>query len=140
MNKALVDCMSSPVLLDLPTIYTKTDGFAKQGLIDSPANIKDSKVFMFSGTKDSTVYPGVSLKGQELYNHYGADVLTEFTLLAAHTQPTDDPKQGACSPAASPYISNCNYNGAFHALNHISSRAPLNEPVQKVVKNLFSYS
>lgn len=66
--------MSSPILLDLTAIYTKTDGFAKQGLIDDPSNVRGSKVYMFSGTKDTTVYPGVALKGEEFYKHYGADL------------------------------------------------------------------
>ena len=75
---------------------------------------------MFAGKKDTTVFPGVGLKGEEFFKHYGADVLSEFGLDAVHTHPTDNPSLGACTTAGSPYISYCKYNGALHALNHIS--------------------
>jgi len=126
-------------MIDLNVIYTKTEGFAKSGLIDSLSNIKDSKVFIFSGTKDTTVYPLVAKKGEEMYHHYGANVKTEYTLAAVHTQPTNDKTLTSCGIAGSPYISNCDYNGAFEALNHISRRAPLKQPETKKKENLFTY-
>jgi len=48
-----------------------------------------------------------------MYKHYGADIKTNYNLVAAHTQPTKDKTLGACTTAASPYISNCDYDGAF---------------------------
>jgi len=75
-----------------------------------------------------------------MYEKYGADITTEYDLVAAHTQPTDDPTLLSCTLAMTPYISNCNYDGAFNALNVISSKAPLNPKVQKNKKSLYKYS
>ncbi len=47
---------------------------------------------------------------------------------SAHTQPTDDPvNTNPCFLSLSPYISNCQYDGAGVAFNHIFG-APLANP------------
>jgi hypothetical protein len=126
MTNALVGCMSSPASIVVSTLETKIKDFDSKKYIDPVSNLKNSKVFLFSGLKDTTVNPQVVHKSEELYKKFGADVKTEYTLNAVHTQPTDDSSLGSCTVAGSPYISNCKYNGAFEALNFISSRAPLN--------------
>lgn len=126
-------------MLDVNALYTKVSSFASTKKIDPVENLKGSKVFIFSGLKDSTVVPKVAQKGEEMYRHYGADVTTEYSISAIHTQPTNDPKQGSCTLSGSPYISYCKYDGAFHALNKLSSHSPLKDPVSKVASNLFSY-
>ena len=55
MNKALLNCMSQPLLIDVNSLIKKTDKLEKDGLIDATSNLRDSPVFIFHGSKDSTV-------------------------------------------------------------------------------------
>ena len=139
MTKALVNCMSSPMMINIDSIYTKITSFVDKEYIDPISNIKDDKVYIFSGKKDTTVMQAVDKKGEEMYKHFGAQVRTEYTLNAAHTQPTNDPSLGDCGKTASPYIAYCQYDGAYEALNFISAKSPLLQPISKVKSNLYSY-
>ena len=89
--------------------------------IDSKANIAGQKIFMFVGNSDYTVGPNPmnALQTQYLNNGVAAGNL-EYVKRAgtAHVFPTDFDGTGnnACSSSASPYISNCGYDGAKAAL------------------------
>ncbi len=121
MMKALLDCMGQPGLIDTSALEKKISDFESKKYIDPVSNIKDSKVYIFSGTKDKTVMKLVDQKGEEVYKKYGANIKTEYTQPAGHTQPTNDPSNGDCGSTASPFIGYCKYDGAFQALSHISS-------------------
>ena len=94
--------------------------------IDDIKNLARQKVYMISGTSDSTV--SVSVMNQ-LYKYYvtdggfipSANVVFKKDLKAAHTFPTDFDSIGnnACGFASSPYISNCGFDGAGAILEHI---------------------
>jgi len=51
-------CMSSPFLTNVNTLISRTDGYARSGTIDATQNMQTDKVYVFQGTKDTTVYPG----------------------------------------------------------------------------------
>ena len=74
-----------------------------------------------------------------MYEHYGANVKTEYTIAAEHSMPTNIETNQACSKNASPFINYCGYDGAFETLSHISSKAPLNAPGEMNPDNLFFY-
>jgi chitodextrinase len=94
--------------------------------IDDIKNLAKQKVYMISGTLDTTV--GASVMNQ-LYKYYVTDgqfipssnVEFKNDLRAAHTFPTDFDSTGnnGCGFAGSPYISNCAFDGAGAILNHI---------------------
>ena len=85
--------------------------------IDNKANVANQKVYLFVGTSDSTVGPNPmdALKTQYTNNGVPAANL-EYVKRAstAHVFPTDFDSTGnnACGTSASPYISNCGYDGA----------------------------
>ncbi|SFZ73290.1 extracellular catalytic domain type 2 short-chain-length polyhydroxyalkanoate depolymerase [Chitinimonas taiwanensis] len=94
--------------------------------IDPVANLASHKVFLFSGTSDSTVGPGVMNKLRDYYTTASnfvpsANLQYKNNLNTAHTFPTDFDSTGnnACSSATSPYISNCGYDAAGALLQHI---------------------
>lgn len=99
--------------------------------IDDIANLANHKVYMISGTADSTVGPSVM---NQLYKYYVTDgkfipsenVVFKKDLNSAHTFPTDFDSSGnnACGSTSSPYISNCGFDGAKAILEHIYG--PLN--------------
>ena len=89
--------------------------------IDSKANVAAQKIYLFVGNSDYTV--GVNpMNGVQ--TQYTANGVTSANLdyikrdSTAHVFPTDFDSTGnnACSSSASPYISNCGYDGAKAAL------------------------
>ena len=51
-------CMKQPTQINVQTLVTFTYDSAKDGSIDPPEDMKDDKVFLLSGTKDTTVVQG----------------------------------------------------------------------------------
>ncbi|HEY0855426.1 MAG TPA: PHB depolymerase family esterase [Albitalea sp.] len=89
--------------------------------IDSKAHIAGQKIFMFVGNSDYTVGPNPmnALQTQYLNNGVASGNLDYVKRSGtAHVFPTDFDGTGnnACSSSASPYISNCGYDGAKAAL------------------------
>jgi poly(3-hydroxybutyrate) depolymerase len=84
---------------------------------DSKANVAGQKIFMFVGTSDFTVGPNPMNGVQTQYTNNGVPA-TNLTYVqrasTAHVFPTDFDSTGnnACGSSASPYISNCGYDGA----------------------------
>jgi len=84
--------------------------------IDSVSNLQSRKIYMQVGSADTTVGPNPmnQLKLQLANFDSAANITFITTNGAAHTFPTDIAGSGdnACGSAASPYISNCGYDGA----------------------------
>jgi poly(3-hydroxybutyrate) depolymerase len=85
--------------------------------IDAKANVAAQKVYMFVGTSDYTVGPNPMNAVQTQYTNNGvtsANLTYVQRASTAHVFPTDFDSTGnnACSSSASPYISNCGYDGA----------------------------
>jgi len=85
--------------------------------IDPKAGIAAQKVFLFVGNSDYTVGPNPVLALQTQYQNNGvpaANLQLVRRSGTAHVFPTDFDATGnnACSSSASPYISNCGYDGA----------------------------
>jgi hypothetical protein len=110
--------------------------------IDDIKNLAKQKIYMISGTSDTTV--SVSVMNQ-LYKYYvtdsqfipSANVVFKKDLRAAHTFPTDFDSTGnnACGTASSPYISNCGFDGAGAILEHMYG--PLNPRNNGVLNGKF---
>jgi len=110
----------------LPPNYKKfvsiTDQRAASGLVAPTSNLANAQVYMFSGTVDTTVKQTVMDSLYSYYTHYvtSGSVYYEKTMKAAHTFPTDEAQNiNPCTLSMTPYISNCNYDGAGIALNHL---------------------
>ena len=88
---------------------------------DNKANVANQKVFMWVGSSDSTVGPNPMNAARTQYtNNSVAAANLSFTQRtgAAHTFPTDFDSTGnnSCGTTASPYVSNCSYDGAKEML------------------------
>lgn len=59
MNKALMNCMSMPASINIADQKAKISKFETAKKIDPVSNLQGSKVFIFSGKKDTTVKPEV---------------------------------------------------------------------------------
>lgn len=80
------------------------------------SNLQNRKIYLWTGSADTTVGPNVinALKSQLSNFDTAADVSYVTTSGASHTFPTnfDGSGDNSCSTSSSPYISNCNYDGA----------------------------
>ena len=133
-------CMSSPYLTSVPSLISRADGYSKDGTIDDTSNMAGDKVYIFHGTVDSTVAPKNGEQIGTFYENYlsKSDISTEFTLQAEHCQPTDN-FGGVCNRQnKANYINNCNYQGAFEALNHLYG-GTLKPGKPTVTANLFQF-
>lgn len=93
---------------------------------DNYTDIARQKIYLWTGTSDTTVGPNVTDQVYKLYVTTGnfvssANVKYDKLTGAAHTFPTDFDSAGnnACGIAASPYISNCSFDGAGATLKQL---------------------
>ena len=56
---ALTTCMVSPAGLNVQTLKSYAAAEASSGAIDSLSNLKGERVFIWHGTEDHTVNPGI---------------------------------------------------------------------------------
>ncbi|CAN2390834.1 hypothetical protein PRIEUP_LOCUS871, partial [Pristimantis euphronides] len=118
---AVTTCFNLSSRINLTALITQTQYYASIGLIDPPSNLSNSRVYIYSGSLDSIIAPGVVKKQELYYTSYitgpGA-IKTKYDIPAEHGMPTDN-YGGACGSLNNEYIINCDYNGAYEALNHI---------------------
>mmetsp|Transcript_4271 Transcript_4271/g.5177 ORF Transcript_4271/g.5177 Transcript_4271/m.5177 type:complete len:98 (+) Transcript_4271:245-538(+) len=95
--------MSSGFGIDLAAIKRQISTYESAGTIDKSANLKNSNVFLFSGTMDFTVSQKVMKEAENFYKAYGADVQSNFSKVAGHTMPTEN-YGNTCTMTSSPFI------------------------------------
>lgn len=92
-------------------------------LIDSPKNIARQKVYLFSGTSDKIVLSATMYSLAAFYRLLGSGPNLKFDVIrAGHGQPTSH-KANKCKSNKSPWLINCDINGAEAALSHILGSA-----------------
>lgn len=121
MMTAITACMSSPSQINLSVLEQAAVANAQDSSIDSLANIASSKVFLFSGKSDTTVFPGVMKQLNAMYTDYGAQITAVFDFNTVHGIPTID-FGVSCSTMKTPFINKCGYDGAGEALQTIYGR------------------
>ena len=112
-------CMASPADIPISSLVATTNSWSSQGSVDPVSNLQGSKVYLFSGSADTTVKPGVM---DALKTYYGsfvapANVVYKKDIVAEHGMITDD-FGNACSIKASPYINDCDFDLAGAMLAH----------------------
>jgi poly(3-hydroxybutyrate) depolymerase len=108
---AIGRCQEALTAAEIPVadLVATTRARAAQGLIDDPANLAASRVYLFSGTLDQTVrQPGMDA-ARDYYAHFvpAPNIVYENTVAAGHgwISPLG---QVACPLQSSPYVNNCN--------------------------------
>ncbi|MCS4309107.1 poly(3-hydroxybutyrate) depolymerase [Rheinheimera pacifica] len=91
------------------------------GKLAPVAAVKDDKVWIFHGSKDTTVYPGLAAV---LYQQYRQWVDSSHIALITdkpfgHTFPTDNTALGSCDVSEPPFLASCNYDAAGELLKHL---------------------
>ena len=113
-------CMASPASIPTSSLVSTTNTWAGQGTIDPVSNLGSSKVYLFSGTLDSTVKPGVMDALNTYYQSFvpSANIVYKKNIAAEHAMITDD-YGNTCSTNGTPYINNCNFDLAGAILQQI---------------------
>lgn len=98
---------------NLPYLLSVVNIWSSNGYIDATANLAASRVYLFSGTLDSTVKQPVMNDLRTMYGNYipAANISYKNNVAAEHAMPTDFFGNG-CSVNGAPYINNCNYDAA----------------------------
>lgn len=118
-------CMTHSTSIPVSTLVSTTNSWASSGLIDPVSNLANSKLYLFSGSLDSVVVPAVMDDLKTYYQSFvpAANIVQKKDIAAQHAFVTDDFGNG-CATKASPYINDCNFDGAGALLQQLYG--PLN--------------
>mmetsp|Transcript_128875 Transcript_128875/g.252422 ORF Transcript_128875/g.252422 Transcript_128875/m.252422 type:complete len:339 (+) Transcript_128875:3-1019(+) len=131
-EKCMYYLMGGP---DTDRLISYTNEQAAKKTIDDPVNMKDDKIFIYSGTKDSVVDPNVVHALVDYYEAFvdSKNIVSNFQLPSQHCIPTLNYGE-TCGQLRSPYIGDCNYDGAGTALQQMLGT--LNKATPAVAANL----
>merc|ERR1719487_141001 len=131
-EKCMYYMMGGP---DTDKLISYTNNQAAARTIDDPANLRDDKVFIYSGSKDTVVNPKVVHALEDYYDAFvtKGNIATNYELPSQHCIPTLNYGE-TCSQLRSPYIGDCNYDGAGIALQQMLGS--LNKATTAVAANL----
>ncbi|XP_064405963.1 poly(3-hydroxybutyrate) depolymerase-like [Halichondria panicea] len=120
LDIALSACTKSPELISVDKLIAITYTTALGGTIDKPSHLSSDRVYLFSGSLDSIVNPGVMKKLAQYYSSFvtKGDVYSMFSIPAEHAMVTDNYGHN-CSVFSSPFINNCHFPLAYDILNQI---------------------
>lgn len=106
--KAIGRCMAKPSEIDVGQLVAITKKWSAENEIDSTTHLKNSKVYLFSGSLDSTVKPGVVDALNSYYENFvnPNNITYQNKIPAEHGMVTDQ-YGSACSTKESPYLNNC---------------------------------
>jgi len=112
----------------------------RSGAIDAVANLAYHRNYIFAGTLDPVVSPINSHQLETFFLAFqsSSQILTEFTLAAGHSQPTDS-YGNPCYTTLVPYIVNCDYDSAGALLQHMYATDTLSARVSMVSANLVEF-
>lgn len=129
--------MNMPESINVQTLIAATDRFAAAQNIDATSNLAQTRIYLYSGTRDTVVHPQTMKKLQQYYEHYVTRAIqTEFTQVSEHGFPTLN--YGiACTRLGEPYILKCNYDAAQMILEN--AYGTLRPAVDPIASNIVSF-
>jgi len=122
-------------------LVKKAKEFAQHGMIDGLANLKDDKVYIFTGTADKLVKPLVVKQTYQFYQDLGVpEENTKYidTVNAGHAILTGDGADTACALTDPPYINDCGFFQSHDILRHIYGE--LNPPTASLSGKILKFA
>jgi hypothetical protein len=125
---------------DINRLVTITKQYETAGSIDKTTNMKDDRVYIFSGSADSVVDPKVVSTLETYYQNFITtdNILTKIDLKAEHCFPTLSYGEN-CATLSSPYIGKCNFDGAEASFKQLYGSG-LSAKTTAVTANLMQFS
>jgi poly(3-hydroxybutyrate) depolymerase len=129
---AYFNCRQPGGAVPLPataTLHAEVERQAKAGRIDATANLAGTPAWLFGGNLDKVVTRDVVEGLNGFYASYKVDTTIVRDKPAGHAMPTLDAGNADCSVSASPYINDCDFDGAGELLKKLLG--PLQPPAAK---------
>jgi hypothetical protein len=143
LTKAINGCMQNGLqafgVPDPKMLAERATRLAEHDRIDPIADVKTDRIYLFSGTNDTTVVPAIVAAARTFYEDIGVPATNiEFvsTIPAAHAFVTDE-RGPACDHAGKPYIVDCDYDQAGALLKQIYGS--LNAPAERPTGDLIAF-
>lgn len=118
---ASTSCMAPGWWTPLPQVEllkAEADRLARSRQIDPTANLATARVWLFSGSKDTTVAPAVVDALRRFYALYGTAIVGVTDKPAGHAMVTEH-AGNACGTSAAPFINDCDFDAAGELLKHL---------------------
>lgn len=125
MQAAMATCMNPPSKYtgpDAEISFKNAKQFAQDGKIDDVENLKKQKIYLFSGSSDSTVKTLVVDQVKAYYSLAGvpdANIKYEHNVNAGHSIVTNNANDVICAETKAPFINNCGFEQSQDMLRHI---------------------
>jgi len=136
---AFIQCMYALMSIPVSTLVSQTQTWASSGKVDPVSNLVKHKTFLYSGTFDTVVNPKVMQALQQYYQQIGistSNINADFDTPSEHAMPTNS-YGNSCYWLGTPYINDCDYDGAGTALQWIYGS--LQSPVSPHTDNIFTF-
>jgi poly(3-hydroxybutyrate) depolymerase len=118
---ATTSCTTGNPPIDVASLVALTKQNATSGFIDDPSALASQRMFVFGGADDGVVSPTVVDAVNAYYGSFAPSTAIQYVSRrpgTSHTWPTLDYGTD-CDSVASPFLGNCNYDGAGLALAQI---------------------
>lgn len=137
-NRFQTACKSNTYLISLTTSISAATQQAASNNIDLPGNLSSSKVYIFSGSKDTVVFPGVVQKTLEFYQNFiqPSNIVANFKIDAQHSWVTNG-TGNPCWYLGPPGVNDCGFDLSGAILQQIYGA--LQPKGVQVKENLYSF-
>jgi poly(3-hydroxybutyrate) depolymerase len=138
--KAYYNCTDPGLGVPLPqtsVLRAEAEAQAKAGRIDAPDNLASGRAWLFAGSKDRVVSRDVVEALNGFYAAYKVATLVVRDKPAGHAMPTMDAGNPDCGVTQSPFINDCDYDGAGELLRQLLG--PLQAPAPKESGRLLAF-
>lgn len=141
LMNALNTCMHPHTQIQAPNtdrLLRKTKDLAKKGKIPDIDNVKDDRIYVFSGTADHVVESLVVDQTTEFFKGLGIapnNIRYVNDVDAGHAMITDNSKDSKCNQTEPPYINYCGFEQSDDILKQIYGEinAPAKEPTGSLI-------
>lgn len=129
-------CMLNTAPRNLPYLLSVINTWSGNGYIDPISNMAASRVYLLSGTLDTTVRQAVMTDLRTMYTSYlpAANIVYKNDLAVEHSVPTDY-YGSLCTFNGGPFVSNCNFDAAGEILSWLYG--PLNAKNVSTLSGVF---
>jgi hypothetical protein len=121
-------------------LLSLTKELSDQNKIDSVENLKDDKIYLFSGQADETVRTMVMDQTYNYFVHLGISrdsIRYNKKVDAGHAFITDDSGDSQCDLTKSPFINDCDIYQAYNLLDFLYSG--INKPTKKAKQKIYEF-
>ena len=119
---AYYNCTDPGLFVPLPqtsVLRAEAEAQAKAGRIDATSHLASGRAWLFAGSKDRVVSRDVVEALNGFYAAYKVRTLVVRDKPAGHAMPTMDAGNADCGVTQSPFINDCDYDGAGELLRHL---------------------